>query len=120
MHVVNDGSVSGSPCQVCSGKLILRSVRGSGFFLGCSNFQKLNCRFTMDPNHGQLRELAVAALERREARAARAELKVEKEREREAWKRRNDDVFCSCGEALTSMRRFARETLCDRCAKVGV
>lgn len=99
MHVVNDGSVSGSPCQVCSGKLMLRTA-GNGFFLGCSNFRGLNCKFTMDPNHGQLRELAVAAMVRREARAARVAAKQEKVREREEWKRRNDDVFCACGEVI--------------------
>ena len=63
----NDGSVSDDPCQLCDGRLVLRSVPSGGWFLGCSHFPR-GCTFKMAPNSEELGEREEQRLIKRAAR----------------------------------------------------
>ena len=119
MSIPNDGSVSGSPCHKCSGRLVLRPMRNGSFFLGCSHFKDQDCTFTMSPNADELTRLDELRAEAREARLARQAEKDAAEREKAEARRREEDVSCvGCGEVLTTVRKFAKAKFCSRCERV--
>lgn len=97
--VPNDGSVSGDPCHNCDGQLILRTVPGGGYFLGCTAYHK-GCTFKMGPNSDEMGKLAEERSQRHKERLLRRQAREEaEERKRvEAEKRQVKPRFCeNCG-----------------------
>lgn len=116
MTLKNDGSISGSPCHCCDGKLALKPVPNGGFILGCSEYKATRCTFTMEPNSDEISTINAYKEAKRVAREARRVAKQEAEDEKARVKALAEDVFCiKCGAALTTVRRYAKLTTCARC-----